>query len=282
VDHTVGAVCDRALFLETIEIRAVIDRAYSNNVNSSRFKVITPRDLEDYRERATDITKVAWPEFMRHNPVANRNWHELFDRFEEYQFAMWDVENNRMAAIGNSVPFSWVQPLEELPERGWEWVFLKAVEDHKSGLPPNIQSALQIAIHPEYQGQGLSMQMVRVMQGIGKSKGFRYLVAPVRPNQKSEYPRVSIDEYVTWTNQEALPFDAWLRVHVRAGARILKPCHEAMTIVGTRAEWESWTGLKFLQSGEHHIPGALNPMEMNLEKDEGVYVEPNVWMVHAL
>jgi GNAT superfamily N-acetyltransferase len=245
-------------------------------------EVISPRDLEEYRDRAGAVSEVAWPEFMRHNAIANQHWHDLFDRFEEYQFAMWDVEDNRMAAIGNSVPFYWEQPLEELPERGWEWVFLKAVEDHKSGLTPNIQSALQIAIHPEYQGQGLSMQMLRVMRGIGESKGFRYLVAPVRPNQKSEYPRISIDEYVTWTNQDALPFDAWLRVHARAGARILKPCHEAMTIVGTRAEWEAWTGLKFMQSGEYHIPGALNPMEMNLEKDKGVYIEPNVWMVHAL
>jgi GNAT superfamily N-acetyltransferase len=251
-------------------------------VNTSRFQIISSSDLEDYRERASDISEVAWPEFMRHSLIANENWHDLFDRFEEYQFALWDTENNRMAAMGNSLPFYWEQPLQGLPERGWEWVFLKAVDDHKSGVTPNIQSAIQIAIHPEYQGQGLSIQMVRVMGGIGKSKGFRYLVAPVRPNQKSEYPMISIDDYITWTNDEALPFDAWLRVHVRAGARILKPCHEAFTVIGTRAEWEAWTGLKFMQSREYHIPGALNPMEMNLEKDEGVYVEPNVWVVHAL
>jgi hypothetical protein len=66
------------------------------------------------------------------------------------------------------------------------------------------------------------------------------------------------------------------------GARIIKPCHEAMIISGTRADWEGWTGLKFPQSGTYYIPGALNPMEMNVEKDEGVYVEPNVWMVHSL
>ncbi|HEX9330497.1 MAG TPA: hypothetical protein VF896_01340, partial [Anaerolineales bacterium] len=68
----------------------------------------------------------------------------------------------------------------------------------------------------------------------------------------------------------------------RAGAKIIKPCHEAMTMRGTRSEWESWTGLKFPQSGPYVIPGALNPMEMDIEKDEGVYIEPNVWMVHEI
>jgi hypothetical protein len=66
------------------------------------------------------------------------------------------------------------------------------------------------------------------------------------------------------------------------GAKIIKPCHEAMTIRGTRAEWEEWTGLFFQQSGKYVIPGALNPIDMDLGNDEGVYIEPNVWMHHSL
>jgi GNAT superfamily N-acetyltransferase len=251
-------------------------------MSANRFQIISPKDRPDYRDRAGDISDASWPEFMMHDPIANENWHELFDRFEEYQFAMWDTESERMAAMGNSLPFQWQQPLEELPERGWDWVFLKAIEDHKNGVAPNIQSAIQIAIHPDYQGQGLSMKMVKAMGAIGKSKGFQYLVAPVRPNEKSKYPLISIDDYICWTTDEGLPFDAWLRVHARAGARIINPCHEAMIIPGTRAQWEQWTGLKFPQSGEYYIRGALNPMKMDVEKDEGLYIEPNVWMVHAL
>ena len=184
--------------------------------------------------------------------------------------------------MGNSLPFYWDQSLEELPEGGWDWVFLKAVEDHKNGVSPNIQSAIQIAIHPEYQSQGLSSRMIDAMRAIGQSKGFNYLVAPVRPSQKTQYPLISIDDYIRWTNDQGLPFDAWLRIHVRLGARILKPCHEAMTICGTRAEWEAWTGIRFPQTGKYVIPGALNSMEMDMEANKGTYVEPNVWMVHEL
>ena len=251
-------------------------------MNPNRFQLIAPDDLPDYRDRAGDLAEASWPEFMLHDPIAGENWHELFERFREYQFALLDTETNRMAAMGNSVPFHWDQPLEDLPDGGWDWVFLAAIENHKKDIEPNIQSAIQINIHPDYRSQGLSMRMVQAMRAIGQSKGFRYLVAPVRPNQKSQYPLISIDDYIQWTDAEGLPFDAWLRVHARAGARIIKPCHEAMTIRGTRAEWEEWTNLKFPQSGTYYIPGALNPMEMDTEKDEGIYVEPNVWMVHEI
>jgi GNAT superfamily N-acetyltransferase len=251
-------------------------------MNTSRFKLISPGELEDYRSRAGDIAEASWPEFMLHDPIAQENWHELFDHFNEYQFALLDTESDRMAAMGNSLPFCWEEPLEELPEGGWDWVFLKAIEDHRHGVPPNIQSAIQINIHPDYQSQGLSSAMVQAMRGIAKSKGFENLVAPVRPNQKSRYPLISIDDYIQWKNDAGLLFDAWLRVHARAGAKIIKPCHEAMTIRGTRAEWEGWTGLKFPQSGPYIVSGALNPIHMDVEKDEGVYVEPNVWMVHKV
>lgn len=252
------------------------------NMDSSRFKLITPKDLGDYREQAGDIAEASWPEFMLHDAVADEHWHELFDRFEEFQFALLDTETTRMAAMGNSVPFHWDEPLEELPEGGWDWVFVKAIEDHKSSVQPNIQSAIQIAIHPDYQGQGLSSVMAEAMRRITKSKGYGNLVAPVRPSLKSKYPLTNIDDYITWTNGEGLPFDAWLRVHARLGARIIKPCHEAMTIRGTRAEWEEWTGLKFYQSGNYVIVGGLNPMKMDLEKGEGIYIEPNVWMQHSI
>lgn len=251
-------------------------------MNTSRFQIISPNDLPDYRDLAGDIGVASWPEFMLHDAVADEYWHELFDRFSEYQFALFDAEKNCMAAMGNSLPFYWDQPLEQLPERGWDWVFLKAVEDHKNSVTPNIQSAIQIAIHPDYRSQGLSTRMVQAMRAIGASKGFEYLVAPVRPNQKSHYPLISIDDYIRWTNDEGLPFDAWLRVHARVGAKIIKPCHEAMIIRGNLAEWEEWTGLKLPQSGTYYIPGALNPMDMDVEKDEGLYVEPNVWMAHKV
>jgi hypothetical protein len=53
-------------------------------------------------------------------------------------------------------------------------------------------------------------------------------------------------------------------------------------IPGTLAQWREWTGLSFDRSGETVVPGALVPVVASLEHDYAVYVEPNVWMRHAL
>lgn len=48
------------------------------------------------------------------------------------------------------------------------------------------------------------------------------------------------------------------------------------------AEWAAWTGLEFPGSGSFVIPGALVPVAINLERDQGDYVEPNQWMLHPI
>jgi hypothetical protein len=73
-----------------------------------------------------------------------------------------------------------------------------------------------------------------------------------------------------------------MRVHERLGAKTVKVAPQSMTIDGTIAEWESWTKMKFPESGRYVVPGALSPVEFDHEKDEGVYIEPNVWMQHML
>src|SRR5829696_3598990 len=148
-------------------------------MDTSRFQFIKPNDLPDYRDRAADLSEASWPEFMLNDPVAGENWHELYDRFNEYQFGLLDTQSQRLVAIGNSLPFYWDQPLEDLPEEGWDWVLQDAVKVHKEGRKPNIQSAIQINIHPDYQSQRLSTSMVQAMRAIGQSQGFKYLVAPV-------------------------------------------------------------------------------------------------------
>ena len=249
-------------------------------MDTDRFQVITPLIRADYRDLVRGLTKIAWPEFMLHDQVASELWHELLDRFPEYQLALYDTENKRIAAMGNSFPLRWEDSLENLPEGGWDWAFVQAVKDHKQGLSRNYHCAIQVVIHPDYRGHGLSARIIEAVRAVSKAKDLQALIIPVRPSEKSKYPLTSIDDYITWKNEEGLPFDAWIRVHVRLGGKIIKTCHESKTIRGTRAEWEEWTGLKFPQSGEYVLADALVPIEMNVERDEGIYIEPNVWMVH--
>ena len=105
---------------------------------------------------------------------------------------------------------------------------------------------------------------------------------PVRPNRKSAYPLIPMESYVTWRTPEGLPLDPWLRVHVRLGGEILAVCPESMRITGTVEQWEAWTGLRLPATGSYVVPDGLVPVQIDLDLDQGLYVEPNVWVRHDL
>ncbi len=245
-------------------------------------KLITPATCPDYRHLVAPLSEVCWPEIMLHDPIADEHWGALFERFSDYQFGLLGPGTNTAVAMANSVPLCWDGDLADLPEEGWDWAFEQAVRNHQNGEVANIHCAIQVAIHPAYRGRGLSGYMVEVMRTLGRSGGYPRLIAPVRPSQKADYPLNHIDRYVKWQRSDGLPFDAWLRVHARLGARLIKVCHRSMTIRGTVTEWQSWSGLSFPDSGAYYVPGALAPVEIDLVAGQGIYVEPNVWMVHEL
>ena len=88
--------------------------------------------------------------------------------------------------------------------------------------------------------------------------------------------------YINWMQEDGSPFDPWIRTHWRLGAKVLKIAPHSMVIPGSVAQWERWTGMKFPESGDYIIPGALNPAYAYLEADLISYVEPNVWMHHTI
>lgn len=246
-----------------------------------KYDIVTAADKPNLRDLVTEITVKAWPEFMLHDPVANL-FTTLYERLPEYQFAFVESGTDNVIAFGNGTPLAWDDDPELLPDDGWDWAMESGINDHAAGRTPKIMSALQIVVAGPYLGKGLSLTAVNTMKSIGRSKSLGSMVAPVRPSKKSSYPLIPIDDYITWKNDEGLPFDPWLRVHARSGARIVKACHHAMRITGTVAEWEEWTGLTFPQSGPYIIPGALLPVDFDIEADTGTYIEPNVWMIHPL
>lgn len=246
------------------------------------FTTITPRSRSNYRDLISHVSEAVWPEFMFHDPVAREHWDGLFETFPEYQFALLDTQSDEVAGIGNSVPLYWGSKLDDLPQDGWDWALIKSASDHADGLQPNLLCGIQISIFPTFQGKRLSQVMLEKMIDLAQSKDFPTVVIPVRPSMKDRYPLTHIDDYINWTNEDGLPFDPWLRVHIRNGGRILKSCPSAMKVIGTLADWEAWTGLRYFESGAYVVPGALVPIEMKVEEDLGIYIEPNVWVVHSI
>ncbi len=246
------------------------------DLDSRKLKLIQACDMDGFVEAADVVTVPSWPEFMLHDTVANTNWYPMIAKYPEFQFALIETATEKWIAVGNSILVYFEGPLEDLPDTGWDWAILNGMVAEKSA---NLLSALGIQILPAYRGGGLSTVMIKVMQEIGLSHGLGKLIAPVRPNKKSEYPLTPMALYIEWSKNDR-PFDPWLRVHHRLGARILKACPEAMHISGTIKSWEEWTGMSFQSSGEYIIPGALTPVTIDIENDCGVYIEANVWMLH--
>ena len=155
-------------------------------------------------------------------------------------------------------------------------------------------------------------------------------MVPLRPTRKSEFPLVHMDQYVRSTlsrgpprplpslvsknitssilcstdnklGQCELPFDPWMRKHVRLGGILVKiaPCSQFVS--GTFEEWQNWTGIDFghflrtcheldLMINSIHereymevpIPGALVSLRVHVQKRECTYAEPNVWVYHRI
>lgn len=246
-------------------------------LNRRSLDLIRGTETNGFLDQADRVTLTSWPEFMLHDSVANHHWSALISERADFQFALVDKVTEQWIAVGNSIPVHWKEPLESLPDLGWDWALASGMESNKS---PNLLCALAIQILPEHRGVGLSSLMIQIMKEIGHSFGFNQLIAPVRPNKKCEYPLLPMGSYVKWSKGESL-FDPWLRVHERLGGRLLKVCSQAMQITASVEDWQNWTGLTFQTSGEYVIPGALDTVNIDIENNRGNYVEPNVWMLHS-
>jgi hypothetical protein len=224
----------------------------------------------------------AWPQFMLHDEVSDLYWSLLFERFPEYQFMLVDSETGVTAAVGYSLPLGWDGDVQDLPDEGWDWAMVRGMDDWSRTLTPKVQCALAIVVADGYRGMGLSSRAIRAMQSIGAGKGFTRLLVPARPTRKAAYPLTDIERYIQWRTVDGLPFDPWLRVHVKLGGEIAKPCRRSMKIVGSVPDWEQWTGMQFPETGRYVVPGGLVPVCIERDEDRGTYVEPNVWMCHRL
>lgn len=229
--------------------------------------------------------KEAWPPFMLHDETAELYFDRPhLDAYLDTAFAVVDSVRPDLA-IGRAFAVPFVlgkHGRDQLPDSGWDGVIRWAHKDRALGRTRTALSALEITLLPSHQGQGASGFVLRAMADHARALGYRDLFAPVRPTAKHLEPFTQIGEYARRTRADGLPFDPWLRVHVRAGGQILSVAPTSMVITGAITDWTRWTAMTFESSGQWVVPGALVPIHISLEQDHGVYVEPNIWVRHTL
>lgn len=235
--------------------------------------VATFAERPDLAERTDEIPTV-WPEFMLHDAIVGEYWFRLRTELPEFQLVLYDEERDAVIGEGRTVPFRW----DRLPA-GVDDVLAHAFEDPGE---PTALSACVAVVAPDRRGEGLSGRLIAGMRDLAVRHSLAKFVAPVRPTMKARYPLTPMDRYVQWRRPDGLPFDPWLRLHARLGAELLEVCERSMLIDGTVADWESWTGMNFPDSGAYVVDGALVPITIDRDADRGEYVEPNVWMSHPV
>jgi len=236
--------------------------------------------LEDQWKLVDPMIIKAFPEFSLHSPVIDQYFPDLYKRFDEYQFVL--MQEQTVLGVGNAMPLFCDGAFAAFPEGGVEWGLETAAKQHEAGIEPNLLCALQIVVDSSKRGMGLSYKAVEHMIDLARQHGLKGLIAPVRPNRKEHHPRMPMEEYVAWKRDDGLPYDDWLRVHVRLGGEILNVCPRSEVVPGTIAQWEKWAGRKFEASGEYEIEGGLVPITIDLENDHGLSVEPNIWVIHRV
>ncbi|MDE1482505.1 GNAT family N-acetyltransferase [Xenorhabdus bovienii] len=239
----------------------------------------------DLDEQIYDLVRHLWPFFMNQDPVAQQHWEKLyepdFSRFQKFAILQQGQEE-RLIGLLNAIPFPWEQhSLDQLPDEGWDAVYCAGMAA-KGKQQPALLSALSVTVAPEFRGHNVPALLINSVKQTAREAGLQGFVVPVRPSLKRNYPLQDFVQYCEWKNEKGEPFDPWIRTHWRLGAKIIKPALRSMDIYGTVAKWQEWTGMKFPQSGEYIIPGGLVPLLVDVEKQMGYYIEPNLWMFHSL
>ncbi|MEM9520999.1 MAG: N-acetyltransferase [Actinomycetota bacterium] len=223
-----------------------------------------------------------WDEFMDHDPIGESLFGPVVRSFRQLGVVA-TTGDDTIVGHGTAMAFRMdADGRRSLPDRGWDQALIWAHADIVNGVEPDTACALEVSVHTDWLGQGLSEQLFGALRRASAAAGFSTLLAPVRPSAKHLEPDTPMSEYAYRTRDDGLPVDPWLRVHARLGGVIEGMATASQTIAGSLDDWRSWSSVTLEGSGTTVLPGGLVPLHVLADQGVAVYVEPNVWVRHDL
>jgi hypothetical protein len=247
-------------------------------MSMSELEIVTSSARPDLEEQVRAAFRVVWPEFIFHDPIAS----QYIGRVETYfpQFDVLLLDDEEVVTGGWGVPIKWDGAIASLPA-GYDGALISAVTGHENSIPADTLCVMAAAVRQGRQGGGLAGKALTALRERAAAAGLRRVIAPVRPTLKSRYPLTPMKKFARWDRSDGLHLDPWIRAHQRLGASILGPAAHSMIISGTVAEWEDWAKMSFPETGQYIVPDALDPVDIDRERDCGTYSETNLWMRHV-
>ncbi|MGW2354258.1 hypothetical protein [Actinacidiphila glaucinigra] len=240
-------------------------------------ETVTAGERPDLREQARAALWRGWPEFILHAPSSAEYRRRALAYFPRFDVLLLD--GGEVVAGGAGVALCWDGEAGTLPD-GYDGAMAASVTGHEACVVPDTLCVMVAAVRPDRLGGGLAARVLTALRDRAVDAGLRRVIAPVRPTLKARYPLTAMEDFAGWTRPDGLHLDPWIRTHQRLGATVLAPAPRSMVITGTVAEWEAWAGMAFPRTGGYVVPGALDLVEIDRERDRGVYAESNLWMRH--
>lgn len=236
---------------------------------------------DDLKHAAIAVEDATWSKlgYLNYTRAHQRYYDFILEEFADLQLCLVEVETGVPVALANCAPISCHEGLDALPAEGWDWLVETAAT--RRDRRANILGAMAVSVPPAHQGKGYARRMIQAVHNECVRRRLDAVIVPVRPTAKCDYPRVAMGDYVGWRDADGRVFDPWLRTHVSEGARVIGPCERSMVVKEHIAFWETWAGRRFETSGEYILDGALVPISIDVERQVGLYEEPNVWVAYS-
>ncbi|MGE0054479.1 MAG: transferase [Hyphomicrobium sp.] len=250
----------------------------NRNHTFDQLAVTTCGEHPDFFDASVDLENETWDDlsFLDFTSAHHSYYDELLERFPDFRLCMFEVQTGEMIATGMCVPLHVADDVA-LPHEGWDWIVSTAYG--QAGCA-NTLAALSISVPKQYRQRGFARDMINAMRALAAMKDLSNIIAPVRPSSKCNHPFVPMNQYVNWQDQRGRIFDPWLRSHVAVGGKIVGVCERSMVVEQPLEFWSPWTQCEPDSDGPMPFQGGLVPLEVDLNKGVGRYIEPNVWVRH--
>jgi GNAT superfamily N-acetyltransferase len=242
-------------------------------------KIVSNGERRDLQGDAQSSLRDGWPPFVLRGQIPATHRDAVARYFPRYDVLLLD-DDDTVLARATAVALSWDGETPALPDGGYDGALVAAVTEHENGIAPDTLCVVAATVRSDRTGGGLAGRVLTALRERAETDGLARVIVPVRPTLKATYPLTSMADFQRWTREDGLHLDPWIRTHQRLGATILGPAPRSMVVTGTVAQWERWTGMAFPQTGRYVVAGGLDLVEIDRERDQGLYEETNLWMRH--
>jgi hypothetical protein len=187
-----------------------------------------------------------------------------------YQWLL--CEGDLPVAVVRGVPLRWDGRPDAAPGAGAGEAVRRAGEVDADTL-----AVLDVTVAFGARGRGVGGAVLADL-ATQRPGGLARLLVLMRPHAKHEYPLLPFPRYVSSVREDGQPFDPWLRAAWRAGLVPVRGVDRSLVARAPLDAWRRWLGLPVPGSGPYLIDGAIKPAILELERGEGRYREPHLWV----